>query len=92
MTHAALAEDALVDNRYPWRRRDLGLLALAIDDEVHWQPGAHQGRFLKRFKAADWISVDRLSPRRRPETRPPPPDCLPPPAQCAPHVQCARRP
>ncbi len=60
MTHAALAEDALVDNSYPRRRRDINLLALAIDNEVHRQTGAHQGGFLKRFKAVDRISIDRL--------------------------------
>src|ERR1700722_5050596 len=60
MAHAALAEDALVANRYPRRGRDIDLLALAIDDEVHRKTGAHQGRFLKRFKAVDRIPVDRL--------------------------------
>ena len=60
MTHAALAEDALVDDRYPGRRREVDVVALALDDEVHRQTGAHQGRFLKRFKAVDRIPVDRL--------------------------------
>ena len=42
------------------RRRDIDRLALAIDNEVHRQTGAHQRRFLKRFKAVDRIPVDRL--------------------------------
>src|ERR1700722_1856779 len=81
MAHAALAEDALVANRYPRRGRDIDLLALAIDNEVHRQTGAHQGRFLKRFKAVDRISVDRLYQvtglkpgRRRRTARLDPPD------------------
>ena len=35
-------------------------MALAVDDEAHRQTGAHQRRFLKRLKAVDRISVDRL--------------------------------
>ena len=81
MTHAAFAENALVDDGYFWRRRKVDVVALAIDDEVHRQTGAHQRRFLKRFKAVDRIPVDRLyqvaglkSGRRRRAARLDPPD------------------
>ena len=60
MTHATLAENALVDDGYLGRRRKVDVVALALDHEVHRQTGAHQRRFLKRFKAVDRIPVDRL--------------------------------
>src|ERR1700723_1682663 len=60
MTHATLAEDALVDDSHLRRRREIDIAALALNDEGHRQTGAHQRRFLKRFKAIDRIPVDRL--------------------------------
>src|SRR5271154_3285458 len=60
MTHATLAENALVDDGYPGRRREVDVVALALNHEVHGQTGAHKGRFLKRFKAIDQTPVDRL--------------------------------
>src|ERR1700753_1939260 len=60
MPHAALAENALVDDGDLWRRREVDVAALTLDYKSHRQAGAHQRRFLKRFKAIDRISVNRL--------------------------------
>src|SRR5271168_4170375 len=60
MAHATLAENALVDDGNLGRRREVDVLALALNHEVHRQTGAHKRRFLKRFKAIDRIPVDRL--------------------------------
>src|SRR5580693_3821461 len=60
MTHATLAENALVDDGNPRRRREVDVDALALNHEVHGQTGAHKRRFLKRFKAIDRIPVDPL--------------------------------
>ncbi len=81
MAHPALAEHALVDDGDLGRRRKVDVAPLPVDDEAHRQPGAHQRRFLKRFKAVDRLAVDRLDdvaglkPRRRRRTvRLDPPD------------------
>src|ERR1700733_14950812 len=60
MTHTTLAENALVDDSNLRRRREVDVGALAVNHEVHGQTGAHQRRFLKRFKAIDRIPVNRL--------------------------------
>src|ERR1700722_16043853 len=60
MTHATLAENALVDDSYLGRRGEVDIIALALHHEVHGQTGAHKRRFLKRFKAIDRIPIDRL--------------------------------
>ena len=81
MAHAAFAEHPLVDDGDPGRRRQVEVMALALDDEVHRQTGAHQRQFLKRFKAIDRIPVNRLYQvaglkpgRRRRTARLDPPD------------------
>src|SRR3984885_4414171 len=60
MTHATLAENALVNDGYVGRRGEIDAVALALYHEIHGQTGAHKRRFLKRFKAIDRIPVDRL--------------------------------
>src|SRR5579871_457369 len=81
MAHASLSEYALVDNSDFGRRHKVNVPPLPVDDEIHWQAGAHQGRFLKRFKALDRLAVNRLydvaglkTARRRRTVRLDPPD------------------